>query len=266
MKNMKVNLKNKNEDQERLSTLERAIKILEYLENSGEGTRLSDIATFFKIPYSTAFNILRTLEKYKLIERKSSSKQYQLGFKLFQMGNHVEYIRELREVSLPFMRELTRESGETSHLGILMEQSLYFLEIIESPYTKKTRATVGLSLPLHAPAVGKVLLAFQPEEERKKIISNIDLPRFTPNTILEKEKLTRELNLVVRQGYAVDNEEVFLGTTCIAAPVFGSSKKIIAALGITGDTSRINKNKSTLIELVQHEALNVSFKLGYQLP
>lgn len=266
MKKMKVNTKTITEEKNRLSTLERAIKILEYLENSREKNRLSDIAEELKIPYGTVYNILRTLEDYKLIERKESAKQYTLGFKLFQLGNHVEYIRELREISLPFMRELTRESGETSHLGILFERALYFLEIIESPYTKKTRATVGLTLPLHAPAVGKVLLSFQPEEERNKLIADIDLPRFTSFTITDRKKLTEEVALIVNQGYAVDNEEVFLGTTCIAAPVFNSTKKICAALGITGDTNRVNKNKSALIDIVQHEALNISFKLGYQIP
>jgi len=250
----------------RVSTLERAIKILEYLETSKEKPRLSDIATILDIPNGTAYNILRTLEEYKLIEREVSSKQYKLGFKLFQLGNHVEYIRELREVSLPFMRELTKESGETSHLGIMFEEALYFLEIIESPHTRKTRATVGLTLPLHAPAVGKVLLAFQPEEEREKRIYSIDLPKFTSSTITEREKLTEELELIVNQGYAVDNEEVFLGTTCIAVPVFDSSKKICAALGITGDTALVKKNMSSLINIIQHEALNISFKLGYQLP
>ncbi len=261
---MNISSKNKTNKQNRLSTLEKAFKILEYLEINREKTRLSDIAHYFKIPYATTFNILKTLAKHKFIECEESSKQYQLGFKLFQMGNHVQYIRDLREVSLPFMRELTRESGETSHLGILMDLSLYFLEIIESPLANKTRAIVGSSLPLHAPAVGKTLLAFQPEEERNKIVSSIDLTRFTPHTIIDRGKLIQELNLINDRGYAVDNEEVFLGTTCIAAPIFSSFKKIVAALGITGDTKRINQNKPTLIELVQHEALNVSFQLGYQ--
>ncbi|MDD3655478.1 MAG: IclR family transcriptional regulator [Atribacterota bacterium] len=262
---MKNNTQRKIEGKERLSTLERAIKVLEYLETSQDKSRLSDIADTLGIPFGTTFNILRTLERYNLIDRNSSTKQYRLGFKLFQLGNHVDYIRELREVSLPFMRELTRESGETSHLGILFEESLYFLEIIESPFTKKTRAIVGTSLPLHAPAVGKVLLSFQPEEERKKLLDSIDLPKFTTHTIIERGKLKEEVELVVNQGYAVDNEEVFLGTTCIAAPIFNSSKKICAALGITGDSSRINKNKSALVNIIQHEALNISFKLGYQL-
>jgi len=254
-----------NNNLSRISTLERAIKILQYLATPKEKTRLSDLATVFSIPNGTAYNILKTLEEYKLIEREAPSKQYKLGFKLFQLGNHVEYIRELREISLPFMRELTKDSAETSHLGIIFEEALYFLEIIESPYTRKTRGTVGLSLPLHAPAVGKVLLAFQTEEEKEKLINSIDLPKFTPSTITERGRLSKELELIVNQGYAVDNEEVFLGTTCIAAPVFNSSKKICAALGITGDTARIKKNMSSLINIMQHEALNISFKLGYQL-
>jgi DNA-binding IclR family transcriptional regulator len=254
-----------NNNKSRESTLERAIKILEYLSTSREKNRLSDIAECFDIPHGTTYNILKTLENYRLIEREASSKQYRLGFKLFQLGNHVEYIRELRNVSLPYMRELTKESGETSQLGIIFEEDLYFLEIIETPNNTKTRATVGLTLPLHAPAAGKVLFAFQPPEEREKLLSNIDLPKFTSNTITDRGKMAKELDHIVKQGYALDDEEVFLGTTCIAAPVFDSKGRICAALGITGDTDRVRKNMSTLINTIQHEALNISFKLGYQL-
>lgn len=238
---------------------------MEHLAASREN-RLSDIAKALDIPNGTTYNILQTLEEYKLIERETSTKQYRLGFKLFQLGNHVEYIRNLRDISLPYMRELTKDTGETSQLGIIFEEALYFLEIIETPNHTKTRATVGLSLPLHAPATGKVLFAFQPEREREKLLNSIDLPRFTPHTITEREMMARELEKIVEDGYAIDNEEVFLGTTCIAAPVFGSDNKICAALGITGDTDRVKKNMSSLINIIQHEALNISFKLGYQLP
>jgi len=255
----------KSNTKSRESTLERAIKILEYLTTS-KNSRLSDIAERFNIPNGTTYNILKTLENYKLIEREESSKQYRLGFKLFQLGNHVGYIRKLRDISIPYMRELTKESGETSQLGIIFEEELYFLEIIETPNHTKTRATVGLSLPLYAPAAGKILFAYQDKEERKRLLNKIDYTRFTANTIKNSEEMALELDRIVKNGYALDDEEVFLGTSCIAAPVYDSRKKVCAALGITGDTRRIEDNISSLVNIVQHEAMNVSFKLGYQVP
>ena len=249
----------------RESTLERAIKILEYLADSKGNKRMSDIAERFDIPNGTTHNILKTLENHKLIERENTTKSYRLGFKLFQLGNHVEWIKNLRDVSLPYMRELTKDSGETSQLGIIFENDLYFLEIIETPNNTKTRATVGLTLPLHAPAAGKVLLAFQAEEKREKLLSTLELTGFTTNTITNRKEMADELMLVVKQGYALDNEEVFLGTTCIAAPVFDSEGRICAALGITGDTTCVKKKMVSLINTIQHEALNISFKLGYKL-
>lgn len=249
----------------RESTLERAIKILEYLATSKKNTRLSDIGKTLNIPNGTTYNILKTLEKYKLIECELPSKRYKLGFKMFQLGNHVEWIKNLRNNSLPYMRELTKDSGETSQLGIIFEEDLYFLEIIETPNNTKTRSTVGSSLPLNAPAAGKVLFAYQPAEKREILLKNIELVRFTHNTITDRKKMAEELQKVVEQGYALDNEEVFLGTTCIAVPVFDSKKRVCAALGITGDTARIKKNMPSLINTIQHEALNISFKMGYQL-
>ncbi len=249
----------------RASTLERAIKILEYLATSEESKRLSDIAEYFDIPNGTTYNILKTLEKYNFIDREITSKRYRLGFKMFQLGNHVQWIKKLRNISLPYMRELTKECGETSQLAILFGDDLYMLEIIETPNNTKTRADVGLTLPLHAPATGKVLFAFQPEEKREKLLNNLNFVKFTSNTITNSEKMAEELNTIVEQGYALDREEVFLGTSCIAAPVFNSEEKVCAALGITGDTSSVEKNMSSNINIIQHEAMNISFKLGYHL-
>ncbi len=247
------------------STLERSIKVLEYLAETKEKKNMSDIARDLKIPNGTSHNILKTLEDYQLIERDESTKRYSLGFKLFKLGNNVKYIRDLRDISMQYMRELTRETGETSQLGIIFEENLYFLEIIETPNNKKTRGTVGLSLPLYAPAAGKVLLAFQPEAKRKKLLDNIELKPFNLNTITERNQLEAELEDIRNRGYAVDREEVFLGTTCIAVPVYNAGKEVVAALGITGDTERVKSNMDNLVNTIHHEALNISFKLGYQL-
>jgi len=254
-----------NSTKKRESTLDRAIKVLEYLADSQEKRSMSDIAHDLNIPNGTAYNILKSLENNQLIERDPSSKRYNLGFKLFQLGNKVDYIRELRNISMPFMRELTAETGETSQLGIIFEDNLYFLEIIEAPKNKKTRGTVGLSLPLHAPAAGKVLLAFQPEEKRIELIENIELKAFNLNTITDSAELEEELAEIRENGYAVDREEVFLGTTCLAMPIYNSEEEIVAALGITGDTERVKSNMEKNLNAIHHEALNISFKLGYKL-
>lgn len=254
-----------NSKKKRESTLDRAIKVLEYLADSKEKKSMSGIAKDLKIPNGTAYNILKTLEDYELVERDESTKRYSLGFKLFKLGNNVKYIRDLRDISMQYMRELTRETGETSQLGIIFEENLYFLEIIETPNNKKTRGTVGLSLPLYAPAAGKVLLAFQPEEKRKKLLDNIELKAFNLNTITKRDELEAELKSIRDNGYAVDREEVFLGTTCIAVPVYNAEKDVVAALGITGDTKRVKNNMDNLVNTIHHEALNISFKLGYQL-
>jgi len=249
----------------RETTLDRAIKVLEYLADAQVEKNMSDIAKDLKIPNGTAHNILKTLENNQLIERDQSSKRYTLGFKLFQLGNKVDYIRELRNIAMPYMRELTAETGETSQLGIISEGNLYFLEIIEAPKNKKTRGTVGLSLPLHAPAAGKILVAFQPEEKRNELLEKIELKAFNMNTITDSKELEKELEEIRKKGYAVDREEVFRGTTCLAMPIYNADKEVIAALGITGDTERVKKNKEKNLNAIHHESLNISFKLGYQL-
>lgn len=249
--------------QNRLSTLERAILALQLLASSKKTLSLTEIASNLNLPAGTAHIILKTLEKHNLIQRTNGTKNYTLGFKLFQLGNNVSFIRELREAALPFMRELTKDTGQTSNLAILSNESLYFLEIVESPTATKTRSSVGLKIPLHATAAGKALLAFQSKADQQQLLQKIELVKFTPNTITQINLFQTELDKIRNLGVSIDNEEIFLGTRCIAAPIFNESNSVCAALGITGEASFIADDQlAVFIKTVQHEALNISLKLG----
>jgi DNA-binding IclR family transcriptional regulator len=66
------------------------------------------------------------------------------------------------------------------------------------------------------------------------------LPRLTPRTIATPGALTRELQDVRTEGTAHDREESHVGISCVAAPVFGSNRRVRAGLSITGRTGSID--------------------------
>jgi IclR family KDG regulon transcriptional repressor len=123
---------------------------------------------------------------------------------------------------------------------------------------------VGKRAPLHCTALGKVLLAFLPEEERKKILEQKELPRLTDNTITDRNKLEKELSKIQKQGFSLDQEENEKDVRCIAAPIRNYRGKVIAAISISGPAFRIDKKvQNNLKEALIETSTKISKRLGY---
>jgi len=122
---------------------------------------------------------------------------------------------------------------------------------------------VGKILPLHCGASGKVLLAYMPEKERRKIICGKPLEKFTPKTITDPDELEADLEQIRRQGYAVSFEEREAGNYSVVVPILGNGGKILASLSICGPIFRfsdeqLEKNKAAALDA----AREISLALG----
>jgi len=115
----------------------------------------------------------------------------------------------------------------------------------------------------HPNAFGKVMLAFQSEDAVKKILPP-RLPSLTPNTIVLRSELLRQLEEVRRTGLGYDDEEYNEGIRCIGSPVFDVEGKVVAGLGVSGLVSTFRKNRQGSFEqLVLECARRVSKGIGY---
>ena len=108
---------------------------------------------------------------------------------------------------------------------------------------------IGSSTPCHCAAVGKCLLAFSSPEYLKQFIGT-PLPSFTANTIVSWDKLLEELEKIRRNGYAYDDEELEIGLTCVAGPIFGRNREAIAAISLSGPRSRVAERFDEIVEEV----------------
>lgn len=124
---------------------------------------------------------------------------------------------------------------------------------------------VGSSNPVYCTSLGKAMLAFQPEETIAKIASSIRFTRYTPKTLCSREKLFEHLETVRRRGYAIDDEEIELGVRCIGAPIFNEGRSAMAAVSISGPTSRITaQNIRAIAQRVLTCCREISASLGMQ--
>jgi DNA-binding IclR family transcriptional regulator len=92
-----------------------------------------------------------------------------------------------------------------------------------------------------------------------------ELKRFTPNTVVDRDELKKQLRQIAEQGYALDNEELDVGVRCVGAPIRDYTRRIIGAVSISGPSMRFSEERvdKELIPLVKKAAEEISTKLGY---
>jgi IclR family acetate operon transcriptional repressor len=190
---------------------------------------------------------------------------YHLGIACFAVGQAALAQLDIRRVSLPYLQELNRQTRETLHLTVRHGLSAVYVEKLDSPEQLRIHSRIGASVPLYCTAVGKVMLAYMPEDERERVLPQLALKRLTPNTAGSIQELEAELSRVRKNGYACDLEEHELHIRCVAAPIWDHAGSVNASLSITAPMVRMAVSRlRQLAPLIQTAGLQISRALGYQ--
>ncbi len=249
---------------EGLKSLRKVMRILECFSLQQPRLSLTDIARKTGFPLSTTHRILATLRHVGLVEQEGDRDLYRLGLKLLELGSTVLANMEVHREALAFIEELSRESGETVHLGVFDGAQVVSIEKMDSPHGLASNVTVGKGAPAYCTAVGKALLAFQSELVLDSICRH-GLTRYTPRTTTEPAKLRKELERIRTSGYAVDHGEHQPGVRCVAAPIRDFSGNVIASLSISGPATRLTREAiPSLAQRVCEVTAKLSARLGYR--
>jgi IclR family KDG regulon transcriptional repressor len=230
----------RNSDIYYIEVLGKALDILDVFGQSEEQRlSLQEISVRTRLNKNTVFRILYTLGEHGYIHKENQT--YQLGAKLFDLGNVKFRRRDLLAVAGPYLDDLRDQSGETVNLGVLDGGSIRYVDVRESPERFRLAERIGGSDFLHSTALGKAHLAYLPGEEVRRLMKEHGMPRQTEHTITTINALKKELEIVRANGYALDREESMLGAFCMAAPILNSRETPIAAISISGPTIRFNE-------------------------
>ncbi len=212
--------------------------ILAELSKTGPLT-LNEIAEATRVSKSTVFRILTTLHHLGYIVR-SGARHYQIGRNLAGLVSDDANLDVLRQSALAYMLQLRDQSGETVNLGQLQHDKVIYIEVVPSEFALRMSERPGAAVSVHASALGKAILAFSPPEIADSLIRSRDLPVLTTKTIVEPDRLLDELKRVRERGFAFDRGETSPLATCVAAPIVGTNGNSIAAMSISGPSSRFS--------------------------
>ena len=249
------------------NSIMRANRILKALAVEPGEFNLLEISQAVRLPSSTVYRLLATLETEGLVERCDDGLHYRLGLALFRLGSVVLNHMNLGRIAYPIMQGLAELSGETVNLGILSGQSVLYLEKIESKEPLRADLVVGGLVPSYCSATGKALLAFLPEGQLDLLFTSSKLVRMGPNCITSLDQLKQELAVIRTRGYSIDDQEFSLQIRATGAPIWNHRQRLIAAIAIAGPVNRMTPDR--LVDLSQatvRAANEISARLGYQPP
>ena len=251
---------------EPVGVLSKVLRVLEVLDSAPSGLQLRQVAAQAGLNKSTAYRFLAHLESEAYLFRDENG-AYIVGPKLARLGSGTAYHATLRSVSRPVMQRLWTITTETVNLGLRDGLHVLYLDVMESAHSFRLVSQVGMRRPLHSTALGKAMLAFEPEEDQQTTLSSLRLERFAPHTITSVARLKKDLARIKQQGFAVDDEEAGLGSRCVGAPILDQSGKVAAAISVSGPITRVNRDKLlAFAKAVRDGAQLISRKLGYVVP
>jgi IclR family KDG regulon transcriptional repressor len=260
-------MKRKDKKEYTIQTVANALRLVEEFREAEE-LGVTDLATRLDLHKNNVFRLLATLEQFGYIEQSRLNERYRLGVRAFELGQSYLRSLDLLRRARPILQELAERSGESAHVARLQGFDVVHLEGVASSQLVGTGLRMGLRLPVHCTALGKVLLGCGSGELREgfdREIAAAGLVRRTDATITDRDKLFEHLRTVAVSGFALDLEECERGLSCGAAPVFDAEGHVAAALSVSGPSFRLDEARliQEVVPLVTAEAERLSRELGY---
>ena len=210
------------------SVTSKVLAILEAFEALGSTLTLTQIAEATSVPLSTTHRLVGEMVGWGALDRDEHGR-YHVGLRLWEVAQSAG--QQLHDAARPFLQDLFSLTQETSHLAIREGYEALYIDRVYSSKRVPRASRVGGRLPLHATAVGKILLAYEEPWLRDAYVSR-SLAAPTTRTHVNPTRLLQELTAIREQGYATTFEEVRAGSCSIAVPVLHEEGPAEAALGL----------------------------------
>lgn len=233
-----------------MNTLEKCVRILTLFTDEEPALHVIEIAEMLDLPRSTAYRYVAALRAHGLVEESPDGGGVRLGPRILELAATMSR-KPLRDLALPYMERVARETGETVILCALRGHVGVCLEKVDGHHALRVAHELGDTYPLHSAASGKAIFAFLEPELQEEILADVGLPAITKTTITDPARLKTDLARVRKLGFAESEGEAIEETRGIAVPIFAASGGILASIGISAPSYRAQReNRTRLIRIL----------------
>ena len=218
--------------------IDRAVSLVATVVKADEPLSFPELHIESGLAKSTASRLLAALERTELLERNDDG-AYVAGPLFWLYATRHDPWDELVRIAGPTMEQIGEDTRETVNLSVTRGDRVVQVAQVDSTYMLGTKDWTEADVPVHASALGKVMVAYGTLEIAVLEGRGGPLEQITPNTITDPKVLRRELAAVVRNGWASTIDELEIGLTGVAVPVHGVDGEVVAALGVSGPNPRL---------------------------
>ena len=228
-----------------------------------EETGISELSVRLAMPKATVYRFLQTMKTLGYVRQEPDSERYGLTMKVFELGAKALRYPDLVELAKPHMQRLSEATGETVHLGMLIDSEIIYVHKVDSRHMLGMYSRVGRRAPLHCTAIGKVLMAWETPARRAQALQGCDFKRYRDKTITSREDYERELERTLVQGFGQDREEFDDHIRCAAIPIFDRQGQVHAGLSVSFPTFRYDvAREPELVAMLRDASRDISRQLG----
>ncbi|MDH5747823.1 MAG: IclR family transcriptional regulator [Rhodospirillales bacterium] len=243
-------------------SVERAVSILFLVAQSNAPLGLSEISRSIGLDKATSLRLLNTLGDAKLVQQDPISRRYIPGSNISRL--YSSWRSDIRNISRPHLESLLRDAQETVCIHAPRGLERVCIEALTPTHELCIVTTIGSAVPIYAGASGRVLMAFMPEADRERILTQTELRACTPKSVIDPDIYRRELDEVRNRGYAGTIGDVTLNTAALAAPILNGDGQIVATVTLRGPEIRMSVEKmEEIAPRVVQAAADISEEFGY---
>ena len=221
-----------------IKSLSKGLKVYRFIVDYDKPILAVTLCEKLQIDKSTMSRLLKTLKDEDFISYLENSNEI-IANEISYKTNQSTKIELLIKKTKNLLEEISLKTDECAYLGIFDDYKVSYINQIDlSNRELKTRNNIGIQANLHTSALGKSILAFGNYDLEK-----IKFNQFTNNTITNIKKLESDIEEVKKRGFSIDNKEYQDGMCCVAVPLFNHENILIGAVGISGNSTRLDTNR-----------------------
>jgi IclR family acetate operon transcriptional repressor len=250
---------------EKANAIEKSLKILMLYYPHNKELTTTEVSKRLNLHKATASRILLTLARNGFLQQNQQRKTFRLGPSVLRLATSIKQSlkSELVQIAKPHLDDLRDLVNETAGLEVISGDLTVLAYLAEGSRPVRTTTSLGATLPVHAAAGAKAIFAHSPSAHWQAIFER-GMARLTEHTITDPQAYAKQLEMVRQRGFAVDEEEIDLGVTALAAPVFNHEALPVAAVVLIGPADRVKADPtSALVSRLKEAAEKISRDLHY---
>lgn len=248
-----------------IKSLGKALDILSCVGESYDGASVTEVSEKLHINKATVSKMLSTMASRCFVRKDIHTRRYRLGYRLIELGSRLMEAIDIRTEAYPYLKELEKRVNEVINLAVYDNGEIIYVDKFEGNRSLRLHSFVGSRADLTCTSVGKVLMAFLPEQEQRYMRETHKLQHRTQRSVATWHEFDEQCKIVRNQGYALDIEENNEGILCAGAPIFNYFGNIIGAASVSCPTVRCSMERlMELKDMLVDACGKISAECGYR--